>query len=120
MEKNEEEIVEEENIMPTNLEECIAELNINIPSGEIEQIKGMDIDEFVAVAHHSLGRHLRNEWGLWKDSILLTYFKELGLQHPDDMSGLILRCFHKQLNGQPFDIEGWVAYCKEYWKNTGK
>lgn len=45
----------------------------------------------LAIAHSSLGRHIRNEWGLWDDkSPLHLHLKEQGIPHPDDMSHAIL------------------------------
>lgn len=41
--------------------------------------------------HHSLGRHLRNEWGLWHGSPLANHLREdHSVEHPDDMSHFIL------------------------------
>jgi hypothetical protein len=38
-----------------------------------------------------LGQFLRNEWGLWKDSALAQHLRQVhGIDHPDDMSHLIL------------------------------
>lgn len=48
--------------------------------------------------HDSLGRYIRNEWGLWGDNYKLK--KELqdkGFEHPDDMSNHILEEFIKHL-----------------------
>jgi len=41
--------------------------------------------------HHSLGRYLRNEWGLWGGSELAQHIREVhGTVHPDDMSHVII------------------------------
>jgi len=49
--------------------------------------------------HHSLGRWIRNEWGLWTDSELKNELKKKGFEHPDDMSNYI--------------IEEFIKYCLE-------
>lgn len=49
--------------------------------------------------HDSLGRWIRNEWGLWTDSELKNELKKKGFEHPDDMSNHI--------------IEEFVKYCLE-------
>lgn len=108
---------------PTNLEECIAELekmyNQEVPQGAVS-IKKMEEGDFLATSHHSLGRYLRNEWGLWKKgTALVVYFKKLGLWHPDDMSGLILCSFHRHLRGKPLEVEAQVAYYKAHWEKMG-
>ena len=50
-------------------------------------------DDAAVSLHHSLGRQLRNRWGLWGDGSPLKEHlrKEHGIVHPDDMSGFILR-----------------------------
>ena len=47
--------------------------------------------------HHSLGRWIRNEWGLWTDSELKNELKKKGFEHPDDMSNYIIEEFIKCL-----------------------
>lgn len=37
-----------------------------------------------------VGRHLRNEWGLWTGGPLFDHMKGLGYDHPDDMSAAII------------------------------
>jgi hypothetical protein len=48
--------------------------------------------------HHTLGRHIRNTWGLWTSSELAKHMTDVyGLRHPDDISGKIISSFHKHL-----------------------
>ena len=50
------------------------------------------IDNGSLSVHHSLGRWIRNNFGLWKDedTPLKLELKELGYEHPDDMSNFII------------------------------
>ena len=48
-------------------------------------------------AHHTLGRWIRNEWGLWNGSKLKALLEERGYSHPDDMSNHILECYVNRL-----------------------
>lgn len=52
--------------------------------------------------HHSLGRWIRNEWGLWTGSELKDELMNMnkGLNHPDDMSNYIIEEFIKYLNNK--------------------
>jgi len=50
--------------------------------------------------HHSLGRWIRNEWGLWTDSELKNELKKKGFEHPDDMSNYIIEEFVKYCNNK--------------------
>ncbi len=50
--------------------------------------------------HHSLGRWIRNEWGLWTDSELKNELRKKGFEHPDDMSNYIIEEFIKYWNNK--------------------
>ncbi len=54
----------------------------------------MEEKDFLSRTHFALGMWIRNNWGLWAGSRLATYFDEQGIHHPDDMSGVILRCYY--------------------------
>ena len=44
--------------------------------------------------HHSLGRKIRNHYQLWQDNALL---EEIGKEHPDDASGVIIEAVWEKL-----------------------
>ena len=50
--------------------------------------------------HDSLGRWIRNEWGLWTGSELKNELKKKGFEHPDDMSNYIIEEFIKYWNNK--------------------
>jgi hypothetical protein len=50
--------------------------------------------------HDSLGRWIRNEWGLWTGSKLKNELKKKGFEHPDDMSNYIIEEFIKYWNNK--------------------
>ncbi len=50
--------------------------------------------------HDSLGRWIRNEWGLWTDSELKNELRKKGFEHPDDMSNYIIEEFIKYWNNK--------------------
>ena len=55
----------------------------------IQQTK--DPERILIRLHHTLGRYLRNEWGLWTGSSLSKLLRQdYGISHPDDMSHFIL------------------------------
>lgn len=75
-------------------------------------------NEEPAVYHHTTGRRLRNNWGLWdENSDLHKFFNSIGIYHADDMSGIILETVHRILNGKPVDLIGQVNHYKKYWAN---
>lgn len=67
--------------------------------------------------HHTLGREIRNDWGLWnQDSILHKEFNAIGIYHADDMSGIIFDTAQKILNGESVRLKKQVDHYKRYWK----
>lgn len=83
---------------------------------DVEKYKSMDEDDALVSGHHTLGRALRNDWGLWGDNELTQWFNTIGIFHADDMSAIISTSFHRHLNNKDIDLDGQVAYYKKYWK----
>jgi hypothetical protein len=104
--------------IPTNLDDAHRELAQMLPANELEHIQAMTNEVgMIGEYHMSLGLGLRNQWGLWRGSRLARYFNELGIHHPDDMSGLILETFWCKLHNQPFRLDEHVRACQEYWRS---
>ena len=56
--------------------------------------------------HHHAGMFLRNGLSLWDTEMSLTKFFDLnGVAHADDMSTVLMRAFHRKLNGIEFRAE---------------
>lgn len=77
--------------------------------------KASTADEFCCMWHHSIGRHIRNEFGLWMQSELLEWFIERGITHPDDMSSMILKKAYCDHYGYPFDFNKERDIFRTYW-----
>lgn len=89
--------------IPINIKECIDKMLMwNNGTDKFKRL--LEADAIVST-HHTVGKWIRNEWGLWQGSKLKDYFLGLGLTHPDDMSSIIIRGFHRHLNGKPMNIE---------------
>lgn len=77
-----------------------------------------DLKTFMAYAHGSLGKSIRNQLKLWdKNSQHYKFFNETyKLEHADDMSGIILRKLYLMYN------ETWIPnVLKSYfdhWEKT--
>ena len=79
---------------------------------------GLSEGEAMGGAHHGIGMYMRNQWGLWKkEGELYEYFVGLGLDHADDMSGIILTSFHRKMNGKDLDIDSQVAKYLKHWED---
>jgi len=103
---------------PKTLDEAIIQLDLIIPDSSKHQIKEMSENEFRGRSHFSMGLWIRNDWGLWKKQKLAKHFNNLGIYHPDDMSGIILTCYYRHLNNQEYKLDEQIKYYQEYWRKA--
>ncbi|HAW52255.1 MAG TPA: hypothetical protein DCX54_08010 [Flavobacteriales bacterium] len=101
--------------IPKDLDDVFIELRKMLPQDVQTKMKNGTEQEMIEY-HFSLGMWMRNHWGLWQKSRLAKYFHGIGVQHPDDMSGIIIKSFWRHLNNKPVQLEKQVAYYQEYWK----
>lgn len=95
--------------------EKILEIVLAASDGE-GLIKG-DLGNFSGTVHHGLGRHIRNEWGLWSadTQIFRLVCQATNLSHADDLSDiLICAAWHKYHNKQ-FDFDVASIRYHEHW-----
>ena len=85
-----------------------------------------DIDFFIFIGyseddltdlHSTFGRYLRNTLPLWQKSKFTEYFNSVGIEHPDDMSGILILSLHRLLNNKPIQLEEQISEYKNYWNN---
>lgn len=77
--------------MPETLDAAIEALDKLLGDEDRDHIlRAEDPGKAVVRMHHSLGRHIRNEWGLWQGSALAQFMRARGTSHPDDMSHEII------------------------------
>ncbi len=108
--------------IPEDLDACIAELLRTVLPKEIEKFKN-SAEKNTSIYHFGTGMAMRNNWGLWSGSKLAKWFNGIGIEHPDDMSGIILTSFWRHLNDQELRLDEQVKYYQDYWKHykeTGK
>ncbi len=101
---------------PKNLDEAIYQLDRVFHDSIKSHIHDMSEDEFLSKSHMSTGMWIRNNWGLWKGRGLAKYFNKLGIYHPDDMSSIILRSYHRHLYDKSYDLDCQIAFYQDYWK----
>jgi hypothetical protein len=69
--------------------------------------------------HHGLGQSIRNTLGLWeepKSAVHLYFEQHLGVDHPDDISSIIIDALHAKVCGYEYDLMATVAVFKAYWQ----
>lgn len=103
--------------VPVNLEDALTILKEGLSPEDISELKEPHFSP--AQLHHSVGMMLRNEWSLWEsDTILVKWFKEkYGIEHADDISGIILDCLWKDTNESPRRDEELAKKYIQHWKN---
>ncbi len=108
--------------IPEDLDGCISELLRTVGSDEIEKFKN-GAEKDTVIYHFGTGMAMRNNWGLWAGSRLAKWFNSIGINHPYDMSGIIMTSLWRHLNGQSLGLDEQVKYYQEYWekyKKTGE
>ncbi|MBO4232603.1 MAG: hypothetical protein J5862_05150 [Bacteroidales bacterium] len=86
--------------IPVDLPDCMRQLDSILAPENKKLIQSMEENELLPRTHLALGMWIRNNWGLWAGSRLATYFYKQGIQHPDDMSGMILCCYYHYVKGE--------------------
>lgn len=102
--------------IPKNLEDCFIQINFFWNDSTKTLVKNWDEKEFTSRVHLGFGMWIRNNWQLWGGSRLSKYFTDLGIQHPDDMSGIILVSYHRYLNNKEIKLDELVKDSHEYWQ----
>ena len=111
-------VITDTNYVPRDINDCHQVLNNLLTNRLLEEIKQVPLEKNMVIYHESLGRTLRNSWGLWNNSRLAIYFQKLGVNHPDHMSSIILQTFWCHLNNKPFNLENKIKRYHEYEVST--
>ena len=104
--------------IPKNLEDCFKQIDCFWADSIKLKAKEMAEKEFTIQAHFGFGMWMRNNWQLWSGSRLSKYFNEIGISHPDDMSGIILDSYHRYLRKELINLDEQVQYYKNFWEET--
>jgi hypothetical protein len=106
--------------IPKDLDDCFQQIDGFWDDSTKTQVKQWTEDEFSGRVHHGFGTWMRNNWQLWAGSRLSKYFNNLGVYHPDDMSGIILDSYHRHLTGKEVKLEEQIKVYQEYWKKANE
>jgi hypothetical protein len=108
------------NYVPKDLNEALEFLYCNSPDKEKNKFRSLK-EENLFEYHFGAGLSIRNSWGLWQgNNELVKSFNKIGIHHPDDMSAIILKSFHRKLNNKDIDLNGQVKFYKDYWAEYKK
>lgn len=94
--------------IPRDIEDCFSQLNKVLSEEDKNTIKNLKDRGETIQFHLSLGMWMRNNWGLWSGSRLQKYLWGKGMQHPDDMSAIILEFYYDWFHGNNEAWNKWV------------
>jgi len=111
-------LFDEREQIPANLDEALIALDKLLVEEDKEALRTGKVTPISL--HHSFGRWLRNRWELWSHSTLKEWFLNEGVEHPDDMSAIVLESYMRKLRGHEIDLRGQIAECQSYYKRDSK
>lgn len=91
--------------LPKNLNDCYSALSVELSEDDVDDIKMTHQNELIPKYHFGLGGFIRQNFGLWGESPLSSYFFSQQVNQPDEMSAIILHGFWLFLNSEPCDFE---------------
>ena len=103
--------------VPRDIYDAHKELDKKTTEDYQSQIRNWKEKESVYKTKHSLGLVLRHDWELWNGSRLSAYFNSIGIFNPNDMSEIVIRTYHRYLNGQPLLIGDLVKEHIQKWED---
>ena len=87
--------------IPDTLEEALQALDAMLGDEDKAFVDEAASPDRMISFHHNLGRHLRNEWGLWHGSELKTRLQHrYGSNEADELSGNLLEDYWRHRHRQ--------------------
>lgn len=105
--------------IPVDFDGCLSQLDTLISEKMKDWIKCLPDGEFSNHVHHGFGMYLRNNWGLWGGSKLSEKLYEMGILHPDDMTGIIFDSYQRKIKGENIRLQEKLKYYQDYWRKSG-
>lgn len=99
---------------PETWQKAVLAVCSNLSTEELKELREHGYCAF----HPSVGRQIRNEWGLWdsKSPLHKSFKEEFGLTHADDMSGILLQAAHALASGKDMEFHKWAEEYLAYWE----
>jgi hypothetical protein len=94
--------------VPRVVGDAFRRLDGELEPADRDTIRGTPANDMIRY-HMGLGMYVRNEYGLWKGGPLQDFFLRKGVQHPDDMSSVLLDAYRLYLRGEPVNLDSIIA-----------
>jgi hypothetical protein len=102
--------------IPMDLLDCFRNLDTLMDDGVRERFMAFSDEEVDKRTHGSLGKWLDNRWSISEGSRLTAYFRKMGVPHPDYMTGIIIRSYHRHLHKRDLKVKEQVNEFKKLWE----
>jgi len=103
--------------IPNNLEETYKIIdNLDIV-GKKDWLKTNE-EESISISHMGLGMWVRNNFKLWEEKSELKnwFIDNYFIDHPDDISSIILMYYHQKKNGDKIDLNILLNKFYSHWE----
>ncbi len=94
--------------LPTNLKESTAALHEFLSDEEEEALLKYDEKNLILAYDMSLGNYIRNEWLYDEELPLYTYFTDMCVQTPHQMSHIVLISYHRMRKKKLVNLEDQI------------
>ncbi len=103
--------------IPKELWEALMDMNNLLQPFEVQAAEIMHEETFVCIHHMGLARQIRNEWfySANKKKLLSEFFCDKGISHPDDITGILFRSYHRHLKGKEIQLDAQVEKYRQFW-----
>lgn len=113
--------VKREYFVPATLDESIAELDVMLSDSAkyllISPVPDSLSKNEKIMIHweiRSFGQWIRNNWGLWKGGALADWFRAQNVNHPDNMSDIILTTYKAHLKDKEINSDSLFNYYRAW------
>ena len=98
--------------IPADLIDAMKTLDGITPEDSKESYAAQTEDFVVERLFFSLGRWLAINWGFYDGSRFSIYLQQLGVDQPDGQKEMVMRAYHRHLNGKDLDVRDLVTRYK--------
>ena len=101
-----------EHYIPADLKDAMVTLD-RLTSEESKASYAAQTEDFVVERlYFSFGRWIAIHWGMYDGSRFSRFLQGLGVDQPDGQKELVMRAYHRHLNGKDLDIRDLVTRYK--------
>jgi hypothetical protein len=94
--------------IPKDFQDAFIELKRLSSPEDLKKFAAQDEEEVSRKLHFGLGRWIVVNWHFYEGSRFSHYIREKGVSFPDDMAQVVMRLFHRHLNGVPLMEENLI------------